>query len=278
MTRAPSEWDASTYHRVSDPHVDWGAKVLARLPLRGDETVVDAGCGSGRLTALLLERLPRGRAIAVDASDNMLREAAGHLVPRFGGRVSFLRADLQTLTLAAPVDAVFSTATFHWIPDHPRLFRHLFAALVPGGRLVAQCGGGPNIARLMARVAALAAEPAYAPAFAGWPGPWEFADPPTTAERLRAAGFAEVATDLEPEPTVLPDAAAYRDFLRAVVLRVHLARLPDDPAREAFLAALTNQAAADGPPFALDYWRLNLRARRPGEAAADAEANAASPA
>ena len=258
-----AEWDASVYHRVSDPHVDWGRKVLARLPLRGDETVLDAGCGSGRLTALLLEKVPRGRVLAVDASENMLREAAARLAPRFGGRVSFLRADLQTLSLPTPVDAVFSTATLHWIPDHPRLFRHLFAALVPGGRLVAQCGGGPNLARLLARVAAAMAAPALAPAFAGWDGPWEFASAETTAERLRAAGFVDVETGLEPEPTVLPDAAAYREFLATVVLRAHLARLPDDAARAAFLDPLVDRAAGDDPPFALDYWRLNLQGRRP---------------
>jgi len=254
-----AEWDASVYHRVSDPHVEWGRRVLARLPLRGDETVLDAGCGSGRLTAFLLERLPRGRVLAVDASENMLREAAARLAPRFGDRVSFLRADLQTLALPVPVDALFSTATFHWIPDHPRLFRGLFAALVPGGRLVAQCGGGPNLAGLLARVADLMA----APAFAGWGGPWEFASAETTADRLRAAGFADVETGLEPEPTVLPGAASYREFLATVVLRAHLARLPDAPTRDAFLAPLVEQAAGDDPPFALDYWRLNLQARRP---------------
>lgn len=256
------EWDAETYHQVSDPHVAWGKSVLARLPLRGDETVVDAGCGSGRLTALLLERLPRGRVIAVDASANMLRQAAAQLAPRFGDRVAFLRADLPTVSLADPVDAWFSTATFHWIADHPRLFRRIAATLRPGGRLVAQCGGGPNLARLLRRLADLAATPAYAPSFGDWPGPWEFADPATTADRLCAAGFGEVSTGLEAAPTVLADAAAYRAFLRTVVLGAHLARLPDDPTRDALLAGLTDRAAADDPPFALDYWRLNLEARR----------------
>ena len=261
-TQHASEWDAATYHRVSAPQVSWGQRVLARLALRGDETVVDAGCGTGRLTAELLERLPRGRVIAVDASANMLREAAAGLVPRFRDRVRFVQADLQTLALPEPVDAIFSTATFHWIPDHPRLFRHLHAALVPGGRLVAQCGGGPNLARLRERVAALMDAPAYAPAFAGWIGPWEFADDATTAARLRVAGFVDVATGLEAAPTTLADAATYGDFLTAVVLRAHLAALPDEGARAAFVGTLTEQAAKDDPPFGLDYWRLKVEGRR----------------
>ena len=262
-TPHPAEWDAATYHRVSAPQVSWGQRVLARLALRGDETVVDAGCGTGRLTAEVLEKLPRGRVIAVDASANMLREAAAGLVPRFGDRVQFVQADLQTLALPEPVDAIFSTAAFHWIPDHPRLFRHLHAALVPGGRLVAQCGGGPNLARLLERVATLMTAPVYAPAFAGWTGPWEFADDATTGARLRDAGFVDVATGLEAAPTTLPDAATYGDFLTAVVLRSHLALLPDEQARTAFVGPLTEQATEDDPPFGLDYWRLNLEGRRP---------------
>ena len=256
-------WDADTYHRVADPHVAWGRRVLDRLPLRGDETVLDAGCGTGRLTAELLTRLPRGRVIAADASAEMLRVARANLAPRFGDRVAFVQADLQTLALPTPVDAIFSTATFHWILDHPRLFRHLHVALVPGGRLVAQCGGGPNLAHLLTRVAELTATPPYAPFFAGWSGPWEFADPDTTADRLRAAGFVEIDTGLEPAPTTLADAAAYRTFLETVILGAHLARLPADAHRAAFLDTLTAQAAADGPPFALDYWRLNIECRVP---------------
>lgn len=257
------EWDAATYHRVADPHVVWGDRVLDRLPLRGNESVLDAGCGTGRITAALLERLPAGRVLAVDASANMLRAAAEHLTPRFGDRVGFLRADLQTLRVEEPVDAVFSTATFHWIADHPLLFRHLFAALVPGGRLVAQCGGGPNLERLRARAATLMTSPPFAPHFAGWDGPWTFADAATTADRLREAGFVAVETGVEAAPTTMADAATYRAFLAAVVFGSHLERLPDPSARDAFVDALTAQAAADDPPFALDYWRLNLSARRP---------------
>lgn len=260
------EWDATTYHRVSNPHVVWGTRVLDRLPLRGDEMVADAGCGTGRLTSLLLERVPHGRVLAIDASANMLQTAAATLTPRFGDRVRFLQTDLQTLTLADPVDAIFSTATFHWIPDHPTLFRHLLAALAPGGRLTAQCGGGPNLAALVTRAAMLMESPRFAPAFAGWAGPWEFASAEATAARLREAGFVEIETSVEAAPTILPDAAAYRTFLASVIFGAHLERLADDAARDAFVDEITRQAATDAPPFALDYWRLNLGARRPVEA------------
>jgi trans-aconitate 2-methyltransferase len=144
--RGPRDWDAATYDRVSDAHARWGATVLDRLALEGDECVLDAGCGSGRVTEQVLARLPSGQVLALDASPSMLAEARRRL-DRFGRRVTFVQADLaRPLALDRPVDAILSTATFHWIADHDALFRSLAAALRPGGQLVAQCGGAGCVA------------------------------------------------------------------------------------------------------------------------------------
>lgn len=259
----PTEWDAASYHRLSAPQFSWGSQVLERLRLEGGETVMDAGCGTGRLTAGLLERLPRGRVVAVDLSQNMLAEARAHLTPRFGGQVEFLRADLAALPFDGSFDGVFSTAAFHWVPDHPRLFQSLYNSLKPGGWLVAQCGGGQNIARLMRRASVLMATEPYAAYFAGWRDAKVFADDLTTAERLRAAGFVGVETGLESAPTALSGADEFREFLTTVNMHAHLSRLPDGPLRRQFIEELTEQAAADEPPYSLDYCRLNIRALRP---------------
>ena len=263
--KQPLECNATNYHRLPNPHVTWGKRVLARLPLRGDETVLDAGCGTGRLTAELLEALPNGHVIAVDLSANMLAEARRHLEPVARGRVSYLQADLQTLTLDEPVDAIFSTAALHWVRDHELLFQHLIACLKPGGWLVAQCGGGPNIASVLERAEALMASQPYRPYFEGWPGPWEFADDQTTAARLAAAGFVEIETGLEETPVILGSYDEYRDYVETVVFVSHLDRIPDPDLRRSFVQALADQSAADDPPFQLDYWRLNIQARRPEE-------------
>jgi trans-aconitate 2-methyltransferase len=152
--------------------------------------------------------------------------------------------------------------------DHPRLFRSLYRALKPGGWLVAQCGGGPTHAHLLQRAAGLMASDLYTPYFSGWAGPWELATTVTTAERLRAAGFTEIETSLEPAPTVLGGDEEYREFLASVIFREHLARVRDEALRARFIAALSEAAAQDDPPYALDYWYLNLRARRgPADAA-----------
>lgn len=212
-----SDWDAATYDRITDPMVRWGTSVLERLSLRGQECVLDAGCGSGRVTEELCKRLPRGTVVALDLSAVMLAEAKRRL-KYFGKRVCFVRADLARPLTLGPVDAVFSTATFHWIREHDDLFANLAAVLRPGGQLVAQCGGIGNIERVhaAARSAGVDLEPT------------QFPTPADTERRLRAAGFVDVRCWLHPEPTVLPPGEPFETYLRTVCLHRHIERLPVD--------------------------------------------------
>jgi len=255
------EWNSAVYHRLSAPQVSWGKKVLSRLRLRGDETVLDAGCGTGRLTADLLQALPRGRVVGVDLSRNMLDSAREHLSPQVGTRVSLVECDLLHLPFEHVFDTIVSTAAFHWVLDHDQLFANLRRALVAGGWLEAQCGGGPNVVSLRNRANELAATPKFAPFFAGFREPWLFQDAEGAAKSLRRAGFVEVETSTEAAPTVLDSAQHYSEFVRNIILRRHLENLPTENRRAEFIAQLTDQAAADDPPFLLDYWRLNLRGR-----------------
>jgi trans-aconitate methyltransferase len=256
------EWNSEVYQRVSRPQFSWGKKVLDRVHLRGDEIVLDAGCGTGRLAGELLARLPQGRLLAVDLSANMLRTARQELEPRFAGHVWFVVADLQRLPFDQLVEGIFSAAVFHWIKDHERLFRSLHDALRPGGWLEAQCGGGPNLAKLLQRAHALISAPPLAEFFAGWQSPWEYASPETTAERLQRAGFTEINTGLESAPVQLPSDREYREYLANVIFHRHLDRIRQPELRQRFLDELTRQSAQDDPPFVLDYWRLNMSARK----------------
>jgi trans-aconitate 2-methyltransferase len=257
------EWNSSEYHRLSQPQVSWGKKVLARLQLRGDELVLDAGAGTGRLTADLLQALPRGRVIALDVSQNMSRSAREYLHPQFGERAQVVTADLVDLPFAGVFDGIVSTAAFHWVLDHDRLFKGLFRSLRPGGWLQAQCGGGPNIARLTGRMAKLAESPGYAPFLATFPSPWLYQDAEGAAATLRRAGFIDIQTNIEAAPTVLDDRKHYSEFIKTVIVRTYLERLPNSSLRDQYVAELADQAETDTPPFLLDYWRLNLSARKP---------------
>jgi trans-aconitate 2-methyltransferase len=244
------DWDATTYERLSAPLTAMGTEVLDRLVLRGDETVLDAGCGTGNVTRILLERLPHGRVIAVDAAPSMVAQARELLPPE----VDVRRADLLYLRLEEPVDAILSTATFHWIGDHDRLFATLHAALAPGGRLVAQCGGHGNVAQVKQVGFGVAAEPPFAPYFAGWETDWTFATPEETEQRLRTAGFTDVwcwLTRVDVDPG---DPAGY---LRAICLGSFVERLPEE-LREPFVAAALERLP---DPLQLHYVRLNILAR-----------------
>src|SRR5919112_4387962 len=197
----PRDWDGTSYDRVSNPQVARAQAVLERLPLRGDETVLDAGCGSGRVTALLLERLPEGHVVAVDSAPSMVEHARGAL----GERATVVCASLTDLTLDRQVDAVFSNAVLHWIADHERLFERLAAVLKPGGRLVAQCGGKGNIDGVRRLADEVAAERPYAQHMRDFRGPWNYASPEDTEARLLAVGFDDVRCWLQPWPVTPED-------------------------------------------------------------------------
>jgi trans-aconitate 2-methyltransferase len=250
--RASRDWDAASYDRVSDPQLGWAREQLERLTLRGDEVVLDAGCGSGRVTALLIELVPDGRVYAVDVAPSM----AEHAVAALGDRATVLCQDLVELSLPEPVDAIFSNATFHWIHDHDGLFAALHRTLKPGGQLVAQCGGKGNIDAFRTLADDVAGEEPFAPYFADWRRPWNYATDVETAERLERAGFKEVRTWLEPKSVTPADPRA---FVQTVCLVRHLDPLPED-LRGPFVERVLERS---GEPFVLDYVRLNMTARRP---------------
>ena len=248
------EWDAAVYDRVSHVQEGWARDVIDRLPLRGDETVLDAGCGSGRVTRLLLERLSDGRVIGVDGSRAMI-EQAREMLP--ADRVELIVSDLLDLELSEPVDAAFSNATFHWILDHRRLFSRLHHAVRPGGAIEAQCGGIGNLDEFLNSLENVDGDERFAPYLRGIANTWNFASPGDTEVRLRAAGFDEVRCWLEER---LEKPREPRAFLRTVCLGPHLERLPER-LHEAYLDAVLEYIPR---PLALDYVRLNISARRPG--------------
>lgn len=245
----PREWDATTYDALPLPHEQWGRRVLDRLALTGSETVLDAGCGTGRDTAALLDRLPTGRVVAVDGSSRMLKRLRERLADQLS-RVEVIETDLTgPLPVDPPVDAVVSVATFHWISDHAALFRNIADVVRPGGRLSAECGGRGNVERVSAAVDDVLGRSA--------PAVWNFAGPAETKERLEAAGFTDVDVALVPDPARLQPGEQLRTYLATVVLGSHLDAMPE-PERAPFVAAVADRL--DEP--VVDYVRLTMAATR----------------
>jgi trans-aconitate 2-methyltransferase len=240
----PRDWDAGAYDRLPIPMTRWGIAVVGWLELADHERVLDAGCGTGQVTERLLDRLPEGTVVALDGSPSMIARAHERLGDT---RVEYLVHDLLEPIPIGPVDAVLSTATFHWILDHDRLFANLAAVLKPGGQLAAQCGGAGNTVELALVVRDLGYELEEDKNFAG---------PEETRERLARAGFTDVECWLQPEPTPIPR-GDLELYLRTICLGSVLQRVPAE-ARDGFL----ERAADRLPDGVIDYVRLNIRARR----------------
>lgn len=242
------EWDARTYDSLPLPHTEWGRRTLARLDLQGVERVLDAGCGTGRDTALLLELAPDVRVVAVDGSLAMLEQLRIRLADR-SDRVEILQADLtKPLPLQGHVDAVFSVAAFHWIPDHDALFRNLASVLRPGGQFVADCGGQGNAATIAAAIEDVLGES---------PAIWNFAGAGETRRRLEDAGFADIEVALDPDPCRLAPGEQFESYLATLVLGAHLDRLPEEEHAE-FVRAVVERLSEP----VVDYVRLTFSARK----------------
>jgi len=244
---AATLWDARTYDESSEPQQAWAVDVLARLRgIAPDATVLDVGCGTGRVTEALLALVPQGRVLAMDASADMVALARA----RLGDRAEVWCADALELEVDEPVDAIVSTAALHWVADHDRLWTRLAGALRPGGVLEIQCGGEGNIDGVREVIEAVAED--IAPELVGW-SPWVFASQLETERRLHAAGFTAIGCWLEERPTRPRDVDA---FVRTSILAAHLERLSEER-RESFAAAVIARVR-----LPLDYVRLNVSALR----------------
>lgn len=253
------DWNAVAYDNLSDPMFEWGLAVLNTLQLNGNERVLDAGCGSGRLTEELVARLPRGIVVALDSSPKMLEQARQRLT-KFGERVEFMHTSLQEFELPVAVDGIFSNAVFHWVPDHAIMFRALHRALKPGGWLVAQFGGVGNLAKTLRRAKEVAQLSPFCDHLKEFKAGPHFEDVASTRLRMEDAGFQVSEAKLH---TVFPRferKERYEAFLETVIMRQPMTNLTESLRRE-FLDQISSRTRREEGAYTLDYVRLTVRAK-----------------
>lgn len=249
---SPHNWNAADYDRTNAGIIELGLEVADRLDLRGNETLLDAGAGTGAVSQRVAERLPDGQLIALDAAPQMVAFARERFAN--AGNVEVVQADLSGFDLSGTrVDAVLSTATFHWVADHDALWRNLRAVMKDGARLEAQCGGEGNIASVLEVADQLAEQDPYREYLAGW-HPHNFAGAEQTEARMRAAGFSEVRAWLEPRPIYPTNLGKH---LREVILGAHAERMPTGLFEE-FASEIDRKL---GKRDSVHYIRLNISAR-----------------
>jgi len=234
-------WDGAAYDALPLPHEQWGIRTIEALDLQPSETLLDAGCGTGRDAQLALAQLPNGSLVCVDQSSTMLDQCRS----RFGqdSRVCIIEGDLDQALPVAPesIDAIMSVAALHWLSDHNNVWQHFYTALKPGGRIATDCGGFGNLDKTLALVPQINPNIKFPD--------WYYANVSDTEALLKEAGFKDIQVSLRPHPTPLPDKETLKTYLRTLVFREW-----DDDQISKMAELLTDNT--------LDYVRLEVRASK----------------
>lgn len=252
-------WDAETYDAVSSIQEAWGRKVVEWRIWRGSETVMDAGCGTGRLTKLLAQKVPAGTVYAVDIDHNMIEVAARNL--KDAGNVKFIESDISTASLPTKVDVIFSNAAIHWILDHRKLFENFWQLLDDKGEIMIQCGGHGNLEKIISILDEIRKRDEFKPFFTSWRESWYFAKPQDTSRLLQDIGFKSVNAHLMEDSATFADRNSFALFAKTVVLKPYLALLPDQQ-KDRFLKLFLDEIETRHKSmcWVMDYVRLNIRA------------------
>jgi trans-aconitate 2-methyltransferase len=261
--RLVAAWDGADYERHSAHQRQWGGDLVAELPLRGNERILDLGCGDGSLTRRLADRVPQGFVLGIDAAAGMLDAAQA----RTRVNLRFEQADMATVAFDREFDLIFSNAALHWVDGHTALLERLHRALRPGGRLRAQLGGDgncPALLRCIRHQMGAGASP-YAEALVGFRWPWFFPSAAEYDELLRASPFAEWRVGMEPKDRTFATAEALIGWMDNPCLIPFLQALPPDmrqPFRSGVVDAMLAQCRQADGTWLERFRRLNLWARR----------------
>jgi trans-aconitate 2-methyltransferase len=269
-------WDAETYERIGTPMRKWAQAVIDDLGLRGDETVLDAGCGSGSVTLDLWEKLPNGKIYAVDGSSDMITRLKKTIAERGIKNIVAIQSDLTKLQLTEQVDIVFSNAVFHWIPDDDGLFGSLARATKHGGKLRAQCGGAANIKRLMSATHEVEAREPYVEHLRDRVEPRKYRTSSQAKDALERNGWKDVRAETFESPVKFDDTDSAVLYLRTIILQQQATALdlvtkapvepgmaqPQSLADRFLREVIAEVEKRHGSPFVADYVRLDLWATR----------------
>jgi len=227
-------WNAQDSARNSSAQAKWALELIEKLPLRGDETLLDIGCGDGKITAVLAERLPRGRAVGIDASAAMVTLAQERFPTTETPNLSFRAMDATVLDLPERFDAVFSNATLHWIADHRAVLRGLSRCLNPSARILFQMGGRGNTLGIEAAFRSRMEDPRWQEYFIGFQKPHHYYGPEEYQQWLPEAGFRPRRVELIPKDMQHEDPDGLKGWLRTTWFP-YTNRVPETQ-RDAFLS------------------------------------------
>jgi trans-aconitate 2-methyltransferase len=255
-------WNAEVYDKIGTPMRRWAQQVIDDLGLRGDETVLDAGCGSGSVTLDLWEKVKEGKIYALDSSPDMVAKLRATLDERGIENIVPMQTDLTKFSLPEKVDVVFSNAVFHWIQDDTGLFGSLARATKSGGRLRAQCGGGENNKNLMTATRDVEKRIPYAEHLSGRVDSRIYRTEQQAVEALQRNGWTNARANLFPSPVAFEDIDSAMLYLKTIILQQQASALPEGLDDQFLRDVIDEVIIRHGAPFVADYVRLDLWAER----------------
>jgi trans-aconitate methyltransferase len=226
-------WNAEDYSKNSSEQQKWARELIAKLKLRGDERVLDLGCGDGKVTAELAAHVPRGEVVGVDLSPEMIRFATEHFTGPAHANLCFAQADARALPFHEEFDVVFSNAVLHWTDDHRPVLQGIHRALRPGGRILLQMGGRGNVAGVLAVMNHIVRDPKWSPFFHEFSFRYGFHGPEEYSRWLTDAGLIPTRVELFPKDMVHDSPRGFKGWFRSTWMP-WIDRVPADQ-RSAFI-------------------------------------------
>ena len=254
-------WDAQTYDKISsNVQLQWGQELLEERAWIGNETVMDAGAGSGNLTKILADKLPNGKVYAVDADSNMVQQAKSNLSGY--SNVQFIHSSMDKVKLPTEVDVIFSNSALHWILDQEGLFLHFWQLLKPNGKLLIEYGAHGNVERPLSVIFKIMQSGQFREHFVNWRQSWYFPKPEEIERLLQKAKFRNIQVNLSKRVTTFPDRQSFAIFIRTVIMKPFLGYLPDGKKKEQFLDVFLNEFERSGWEWSVDFMRLGISAEK----------------
>jgi trans-aconitate methyltransferase len=256
-------WDAETYDNISTIQEQFALKLIQLRNWTGKEIVMDAGCGSGRVTKILAKEIPNKKIYAIDIDVNMIDKAKDNL-SQFEN-VTIINSDLLDLNLqiiSSKVDVIFSNAALHWILNHQKLFNTFFELLNQNGQLLIQCGGYGNLKKAISIFNKIKDSEKFKDYFKEWKEEWYFPKPSNTEKLLNEIGYNNIKVYLSEASISFVNKSSYSLYLKTVVLGPYLRYIPSDNYKEEYLKSILNEIEQNHLEMIwnLDYVRLNILA------------------
>ncbi|MGB2853890.1 MAG: methyltransferase domain-containing protein [Dehalococcoidia bacterium] len=239
------KWNAECYQKSPSETQEWGRELVSKLELGGWERVLDIGCGDGKLTAEIAQRVPQGSAVGIDSSPEMISLAKRTFPPRQFANLHFQQMDATHLGFSSELDVVFSNAALHWIADHRPMLKGIQRSLRSPGKMLIQMGGTGNAAEIIATTIAVAQDARWRECFAGFSSPVRFYGPEEYGALLAEAGLEPRRVELIAKDMLHHGKEGLASWVRAVWLPF-VGRIPDS-LREDFIAAIADSYVNSHP-------------------------------